>query len=112
MAKLDTVIQMLKKERDRLTSELKGITAALAAFGAAYRGGASRRHLSAAGRARIAAAQRARWAKARANQNKTKGSIQNNVVTMSKKRTLSSAARKKIVAAQRARWAAAKKAAS
>jgi hypothetical protein len=100
MTKLQGVIQTLKKEHDRLARELKGITAALAAFGAAYgtRNG-SRRRISAAGRARIASAQRARWAKARANDNKS------NVVVIPRKRTLSTAARRRIAAAQRARWA-------
>lgn len=36
MAQLHSVIQILKKEHARLTRELKGITAALAAFGDAY----------------------------------------------------------------------------
>lgn len=98
MAQLHGVIQILKKEHARLTRELKGITAALAAFGDAYgSNNGGRRRISAAGRARIAAAQRARWAKARGSEN--------NAVTMAKKRTLSPAARKRIAAAQRARWA-------
>lgn len=103
MTKLHGVVQMLKKEHDRLTRELKGITAALAAFGATYGGSnGSRRHISAAGRARIAAAQRARWAKARRNRPNS------NVVAMPKKRTLSAVARRRIAAAQRARWAKAR----
>src|SRR3954453_23131028 len=102
MTKLAGVVQSLKKEHERLTRELKGIGAALSAFGAAYGRNGGTRKLSAAGRARIAAAQKARWAKARANGRKT------NVVTMPKKRKMSVAARKKIAAAQRARWAKAK----
>jgi hypothetical protein len=100
MTNLTTVVKMLKKEQQRLSRQLEGITAALSAFGAAYLDRSSPRgRLSAAGRARIAAAQRARWAKARAKAGRPK------VVTMPKKRTLSAAARKKIAAAQRARWA-------
>jgi hypothetical protein len=103
MANLAGVVKLLTKERDRITKELHGISAALAAFGKTYQ---NRSRLSPAARARIAAAQRARWAKVRASK---KG----NVVTMPKKRTLSAAARKRIAAAQKARWAkvkAAKKA--
>jgi hypothetical protein len=94
MSNLAGVVRLLKKEQDRLTKELRGIGAALAAFAKAY--GKGTRRLSAAARARIAAAQRARWAKARAT---TK------VVPIRGKRTLSAAARRKIAAAQRARWA-------
>jgi hypothetical protein len=101
MSKLHGVVQMLKQEHDRLTRELKGISAALSAFGASYgRSNGSRRHISAAGRARIAAIQRARWAKARGSKS--------NVVAMPKKRTLSLGARRRIAAAQRARWAKAR----
>src|SRR6478752_2546033 len=96
MTKLAGVVQTLKKEHDRLTRELKGISAALTAFGASYRGNGGTRKISAAGRARIAAAQRARWAKARSNGSKPK------VVSIRKKRALSAAALKKSAAAQRA----------
>jgi hypothetical protein len=96
MSNLAGVVRLLKKEQDRLTKELHGIGAALAAFGKAYRNGTGTRRLSAAARARIAAAQRARWAKARATAK---------VVPIPGKRTLSAAARRKIAAAQRARWA-------
>jgi hypothetical protein len=37
MSKLVGVVRLLKKEQDRLTKELRGIGAALAAFGKAYR---------------------------------------------------------------------------
>ena len=100
MTKLAGVVQTLKKEHDRLTRELKGISAALSAFGASYSRNGGTRKLSAAGRARIAAAQRARWAKVRRN-----GGHKHNVVSMPKKKTMSAAARRKIAAAQRARWA-------
>jgi hypothetical protein len=100
MTNLGNVVQMLKKEHDRLTKEIKAIGAALSAFGAEYgKRTAPRGTMSAAGRARIAAAQRARWAKVKA-----KGKSAN-VVPMPKKRTLSASARRKIAAAQRARWA-------
>lgn len=101
MANLAGIVQQLKKEHDRLTREIKGIAAALAAFGTAYgKRTGTRGKISAAGRARIAAAQRARWAKVRA-----KSGTRQQAVAMPKKRILSAAARKKIAAAQRARWA-------
>jgi len=96
---------MLKKEHDRLTKQIEGISAALAAFGSTYAYGMrTHRKISAAGRARIAAAQRARWAKVKTRNAKR------NVVAMPKKRTMSAAARRKIAAAQRLRWAKVKKA--
>jgi hypothetical protein len=96
MNNLAGVVRLLKKEQDRLTKELRGIGAALAAFGKVYGKGTGTRRLSASARARIAAAQRARWAKVRESAK---------VVPIRGKRTLSAAARKKIAAAQRARWA-------
>ena len=99
MTKIAGVVQTLKKEHDRLTRELKGVSAALSAFGASYRINGGTHKISPAGRARIAAAQRARWAKATSNGSKA------SVVSRPKKRSLSVAARKKIAAAQRARWA-------
>jgi hypothetical protein len=100
MSNLAGVVRLLKKEQDRLTKELRGIGAALAAFGRAYGRGTATRKLSKSARARIAAAQRARWAKTREN-----AGAQKKVVPIRGKRTLSAAARKKIAAAQRARWA-------
>jgi len=100
MTNLGGVVQMLKKEHDRLSKEMDAIRAALSAFGAAYsRGTARRGQISAAGKARIAAAQRARWAKVKAGAGKA------NVVAMPKKRTISASGRRRIAAAQRARWA-------
>jgi hypothetical protein len=96
MSDFSAVVRLLKKEEERLTREMRAISAALAAFGRAYVRGTRTRKLSASARARIAAAQRARWAKVR---EKAK------VVPIRRKRTLSPAARKKIAAAQRARWA-------
>lgn len=99
MTNLGGVVQILRKEHDRLSKEIKAIGVALSAFGAAYgKRTAPRGRMSAAGRARIAAAQRARWAKVKARSDK-------GYVVTPKKRTLSAAARKNIAAAQRARWA-------
>src|SRR6266567_4794400 len=100
MSNLAGVVRLLKKEQDRLTRELRGIGAALAAFGKSYGKRTGTRKLSAAARARIAAAQRAGWAKVRANADKS-----TKVVPIRGKRTLSAAARRKIAAVQRARWA-------
>ncbi len=101
MSNLAGVVRLLKKEQDRLTKELRGIGAALAAFGKAYSKGTGARKLSASARARIAAAQKARWAKFR----ESKGGQQSKIIPIRGKRTLSAAARRKIAAAQRARWA-------
>jgi hypothetical protein len=65
MAKMAGIIRQLKKEEHQLTRQLKGVAAALAAFGGAYGTSTGRHKISAAGRARIAAAQRSRWAKVR-----------------------------------------------
>lgn len=100
MANMTGVVRLLERERDRLSKELKGITAALAAFGQAYTRGTGKRQLSPAARARIAAAQKARWAKFR-----QKAGSQSKVVPIRGKRTMSAAARRKIAAAQKARWA-------
>ena len=102
MSNFAGVVRLLKKEQNRLTMELHGITAALAAFGQAYVKRSGRRKLSAAARARIAAAQKARWAKYRQG---AAASSQSKAVPTRRKRTLSAAARRKIAAAQRARWA-------
>lgn len=107
MTNLHGVVQMLKTEHARLTKQIEGISAALAAFGATHANGKRpQRKISAAGLARIAAAQRARWAKVRAGNGKQK------VAAVPKKRTMSAAARKKIAAAQRLRWAKVRKAAA
>jgi hypothetical protein len=94
------IVQFLKKEQDRLTKELRGIGAALSAFGKAYGRETGNHKVSAPARARMAAAQKARWAKARED-----GGTQNKVAGKVPKRAMSAAARKKIAAAQRARWA-------
>ena len=51
MDNLAGVVRLLKKEQDRLTKELRGIGAALAAFGNAYGQRTGTRKLSASGRA-------------------------------------------------------------
>jgi ABC-type hemin transport system substrate-binding protein len=71
MNDLTGVVRLLKKEQHRLTRELRGIGAALAAFGKAYGKGTGARKLSASARARMAAAQKARWAKVKAAKKKT-----------------------------------------
>ena len=101
MSKLAGVVQLLKKEQDRLTKELRGIGAALAAFGRAYGKRTGTRRLSAAARARIAAAQRKRWARARQKASDEPAKV----VPIKAKKRLSVAARRKVAAAQRARWA-------
>lgn len=97
MPNLIGVVQLLKKEQERLTKELLGITAALAAFGKSYRKQTGTRRLSAGARERTAAA--GRWTKVKAKNDKR------NVVTIPKERKMSAAARKRIAAAQQARWA-------
>jgi hypothetical protein len=100
MTQLDRIVRLLKTERDGLSKQMRGITAALSAFGSAFgKRIPARRQLSVAGRARIAEAQRKRWAKVKGNRAPKK-----TAVAQTKKRTLSAAARKRIAAAQRARW--------
>lgn len=102
MANLSGVVQQLKREQDRLTRELRGIGAALAAFGASYRtpmGG--RGKMSPEARARIGAAQRLRWAKLKGKTGQVRSTV-----GLPKKRIMSASARKKIAAAQKKRWAA------
>jgi hypothetical protein len=101
MTQLDGAVRLLKAEHDRLTKQMRGISAALSAFGAAYGKRTTVRKISAAGRARIAEAQRLRWAKVKGNSGQMKGAAP----ASPKKRTMSAAARKRIGAAQRARWA-------
>jgi hypothetical protein len=107
MTNMGDIVQALKKERDRLTNQLQGISAALTAFGAVYgKQSGVRGEISAAGKTRIAAAQRARWAKVKGTSEHTKSAA-----AAPKRRTMPAAARKKIAAAQRLRWAKVKKAA-
>ncbi len=97
MTKMGNVVQFLKLEHARLTKQIDGVSAALAAFGEAYTNGRTGgRKISAAGRARISAAQKVRWSEAKGNT--TNGS------PARKTRSMSATSRKKIAAAQRARW--------
>jgi hypothetical protein len=100
MTNLASVVKLLQKEHDRLRKQIKGIAAALEAFGSAYGTRNGNRKISPDGRARIAAAQRARWAKGR----NSRGSE----VATPKKRVMSASARKRIAEAQKKRWAALK----
>jgi hypothetical protein len=106
MTQLDGVVRLLKTEHDRLSKQLRGISAALSAFGAAFghkKTAIARHQISAAGRAKIADAQRRRWAKVKGNAGPAiVPAAKKKVMT---KRTISVAGRKRIAAAQRARWA-------
>jgi hypothetical protein len=71
MPNVSSIMEQLKKERDRLEKQLSGLNAALTALAGVYSGGKpvrKRRKMSAKSRAKIAAAQRRRWAKFRAKQ--------------------------------------------
>src|SRR5437773_3541611 len=99
---MPNIIALLKAERDKVTRQLNGLNAALAAFAGVYRGrdGAKprgRRKLSAKGLANIRAAQKVRWAK----QKGTSGDGSKRTP----KRRISAAGRARIAAAARARWA-------
>jgi hypothetical protein len=98
MANLSGVVQLLKKERDRVQKQLSGLNAAISAFVGAYGGSAGsnggRHPLSAAARRKISLAQKQRWAKQKSTSS-----------TAAPKRTMSAAARRRIAVAQRARWA-------
>jgi hypothetical protein len=100
MSNLVTIVSVLKKEQNRLTRELRGISAALAAFAKAYGQGSASRKRSRPARAKMSARKRPRPATIRATTEQ-----QAKVVPIRRKRTLSAAGRRKIAAAQRARWA-------
>lgn len=92
MENLTGVIRFLKQEQDRLTRELQGIGAALAAFGKTY-------GKQPGGRARRTATTRpARLGNVKATKTQSQTGAP-------KKRTMSAAGRKRIADAQRARWA-------
>jgi len=90
---MSTVVQQLKKERERAQKKVQRIDEAIAALGSVSSNGSSRT-ISDAGRRRISLSQKARWAKQKVNGNAPKP-----------KRTISAAGRRRIAAAQRARWA-------
>jgi hypothetical protein len=96
MQTLTAVLNQLKKEQIRLSSQLQHVSAALAALGGVTNGNRGGT-MSVAGRARVAAAQRARWAKVKGTK----------VVSIArrKRRRISPAAIARIRAAQKARWA-------
>jgi hypothetical protein len=94
MENLTGVIRFLKQEQDRLTRELQGIGAALAAFGKTYgKQPGSRARRTATTRTGPV---RSGNVKAMKTQSQTGAP---------KKRTMSAAGRKRIADAQRARWA-------
>ena len=95
------IARLLEEEKDRLRKELRGITAAIAAFSKAYTTERVANNFRLKPVIRIAVAQRARWAKTRKGADKGEPKV----VPIASKRTVSAAARKKIAAAQRARWA-------
>jgi hypothetical protein len=66
MPNFSSLVKQLRKERDLVARQLKGLDAALVAFATVYRlPKRARRVMSIAGRRKIAAAQRRRWAKFR-----------------------------------------------
>jgi hypothetical protein len=73
MANIESIVQQLKHERDRLDTAIRALTSIDGASSASRNTANSsmapkRRTLSAAARRKIAAAQRARWAKIKAKQ--------------------------------------------
>jgi hypothetical protein len=87
------IVKQLKKEHDRLTRQIQGVTAALSAFGAVYGTRAGRKPKASA---QTQASEAATSGKKRGKKSAGPGK---------KRRTMSLAARKKIAAAQRLRWA-------
>lgn len=95
MANLESIINQLKSERDRIDEAI----AALTSLNGTRPAAPGRGRMSASARARISAAQKARWAKQR-----SKGKV---VAISSKrpKRHISAAGIARIRAAAKARWA-------
>jgi hypothetical protein len=89
MANLQSIIQQLTDERNRIDDAIKTLNSVNG--NSAIR--PSREQKSAAGRARIAAAQRARWARTKTAQ------------TTPRRRKISAAGLARIRAAQKRRWA-------
>ena len=117
MSTLDTLVRQLREEHARLSKQMQGVSAAMAAFGAAYeKPTGTRRKMSAAARERIAAAQRERWARVKAKKSgsveaKQSGSVKatksrSSVLEFPPKRKLSAKALRNIRAAQKKRRAA------
>jgi hypothetical protein len=99
MTKFRNIVKQLKKEHDRLTRQIQGVTAALSAFGAAY-GSRAARKPKAVPQTEVgeAASKGKKSANAKRSGKKSAGPGK-------PRRTMSAAARKKIAAAQRLRWA-------
>ena len=98
MANLSLVVKQLQQERNRLSSQMEALNAAISALGGLSSNGVRRtRGISAAGRARIAAAQKTRWARIKGRKSASAAGAN--------KRTMSPAARRRIAVAQKARWA-------
>ena len=93
MANLESIVQQLKHERDRIDQAIRTLTSL---NGNVTSGGAGTRTISAAARARMSRAQKARWGKSKGLQP---------VASNSKRGSISAAGRRRIAAAQKARWA-------
>ncbi len=104
MTSIESIVQQLKAERDRISEAIAALESVAGSNGGSTSTG--KRIVSAASREKMRRAQRARWARVKGQSAKTESSKLTLV-----KRTMSAAARRKIAAAQRARWAKVKKAA-
>lgn len=95
-----SIVKGLTKERDRLNKEIKGVAAALAAFGKAYGKAGRKRQPYGNPQKRIVGPQNSR-----SGRTATEGKTPKNGSATRRKRTLSAATRNKIAKAQRSRWA-------
>jgi hypothetical protein len=73
MANIESIVQQLRQERDRLDAAIRALTSVAGSSGTSKSATTAaaapkRRTLSLAARRKIAAAQRARWAKVKAKQ--------------------------------------------
>jgi hypothetical protein len=73
MANIESIVQQLRQERDRLDAAIRALTSVAGSSGTSkstttVATAPKRRTLSVAARRKIAAAQRARWAKVKAKQ--------------------------------------------
>jgi len=71
MANLESIVQQLRAERDKIDAAIRALTSLGQRTGGAAKrsaggGGANRKTLSAAARRRISIAQKARWARVKA----------------------------------------------